>query len=155
MAEVMNLTLGRILPLPAQYHIGSYDGSFASLLSAKTSDELPPCGYYFDDIFARHESAEETLHFLEHILFPRIYWARLRLSFTKMKLFMAEIKALGIQHTVGGVIRILHSRVEAINEMKPCRNQTQVQEFLGSIGLCRRWINNYSEIARPPCSSHG
>lgn len=149
MAEVMTIALGPIPALPVQYQTSEFDGAFESLLGHNSINADPECAYYFDDIFGGHETAEAALDFLQFQFFPRMAWAKLRLSFAKMKLFMEKIKALGMLHTVGGIVEIVPSRIKSIQDMKPPKSQTQVRQFLGSIGICRRWIRNYSEIARP------
>ena len=70
--------------------------------------------------------------------FPRVEWARFRLSFKKLKLFMEAIKALGVTHCVGGRVRILEDRIERITKWPTPEDQHGVRAFLGAVGITKR-----------------
>ena len=80
--------------------------------------------------------------------FPRVEWARLLLSFKKLRLFASRIKALGVTHEVGGLVRILEERISKIMQWPRPLDQTGVRAFLGAVGMTRRWVQNFAEIAR-------
>ncbi|POS81945.1 hypothetical protein EPUL_005678, partial [Erysiphe pulchra] len=84
----------------------------------------------------------------DHLL-PRIDLAEIRLSSKKLKLYFNSITALGLVHTAGGIIKPKQSREEKIKALPVPLNQSEVRRFLGMIGTMRRFIVNYSEIARP------
>ena len=115
----------------------------------------PTCVYYQDDIFGGHPSFDAQFAFLRDQFLPRIAWGNLRLSFKKLKLFQPSIKALGIRHTVCGLVNITYDRIKRIIQWPTPKNATGVRAFMGAIKICRRWIKNFSEIARPLCRLTG
>lgn len=120
-----------------------------SLLHADFPEDLAKLIFYMDDFFGGYKSFEEQFTFLAEHFFPRIEWARLILSFKKLKLFMDSIVALGVRHNVGGFIQIKESRLRRIAEWPTPKDATGVRSFIGSMGISRRWIRNYSEIIKP------
>ena len=60
---------------------------------------------------------------------PRIEWAKLRLSFKKSKLFKESSRALGVAHTVGGLVKVLEDRVAKIADWPTPIDQTGVRGF--------------------------
>jgi hypothetical protein len=120
-----------------------------SLLHSNSPEELPVTTFYMNDFFDGFRSFEEQYDFLMQHFLPRIEWALLQLSFKKLKLFAKEIKALGVTHRVGGFINVLESRIKKILEWKAPNDQTEVRSFLGVVGITRRWVKNFAEIARP------
>lgn len=138
MSELINITLGPIpepMPEPSLMH--------------SESPGPPPVVFYVDDIFCGHEDFESQFTFLRDHFFPRIKWARLTLSFRKFRLFVDKVKALGVEHYVGGKLHVLSSRVETIAKWPEPKNAKSVRGFLGAIGITRRWVKNFTEIARP------
>ncbi len=89
------------------------------------------------EIDATYKVSKKANHFL-----PRVEWAKLCLSFRKLKLFYDSIKALGVTHRVGGLIEVLEDRVRRIIEWPVPEDQTAVRAFLGTIGITRRWVKN-------------
>ena len=70
-------------------------------------------------------------------------------AFKKLKLFQSEVKALGVTHSVSGHIRILEDRIKKIAQWPRPQSQTEVRSFLGVVGITRRWVKNFAELARP------
>ena len=62
---------------------------------------------------------------------------------------MDRITALGVDHHVGGKIHVLPSRVETLAKWPEPTNVREVRGFLGAVGITRRWVKNFAEIARP------
>ena len=120
-----------------------------SLLHSASPDDLPVLTFYMDDFFGGFRTFEELYDFLRQHFLPRVEWARLRLSFKKLQLFQDQIKALGVTHSVGGHIHILEDRIAKIAQWPAPIDQTGVRAFLGTVGITRRWIKNFAEIARP------
>ena len=56
---------------------------------------------------------------------------------------------MGVNHSVGGLLHIVDERIEKILQWPVPTNPTGARSFLGAIGIARRWIKNYYEIARP------
>ena len=71
--------------------------------------------------------------FLRDHFFPRVEWARLLLSFRKLRLFARSLKALGVIHEIGGLVRVLDERVEKIARWPKPTNQSEVRGFLGTV----------------------
>lgn len=109
----------------------------------------PPIAFYVDDLFCGHEDFDSQFAFLRDYFFPRIEWARLTLSFRKFRLFVNQIKALGVDHYVGGKLHVLSSLVETVAKWPEPKNAKGVQGFIGAVGITRRWVKNFAEIARP------
>jgi hypothetical protein len=120
-----------------------------SLLHSASPDNLPVLTFYMDDFFSGFRTFEELYDFLRYHFFPRIEWARLRLSFKKLQLFQDQIKALGVTHSIRGHIHILEDRIAKIAQWPVPTDQTGVRAFLGTVSITRRWIKNFAEIARP------
>lgn len=70
-------------------------------------------------------------------LLPQLDWANLRLAFEKLKLFTNEMMLLGIKYQVGKKIGILDQQIEKIPCWPTCKNQVEVREFLGIIGITK------------------
>ena len=79
----------------------------------------------------------------------RIEWAKMKLLFKKLHLFIPKIRALGVDHIVGGEIKIIEERIRKIVEWPIPTNVRGVRAFLGSISITRRWVKNFAEMARP------
>lgn len=120
-----------------------------SLLHSSSPDVPPPLTFYMDDFFGGFKDFEEQFAFLRDHFFPRVEWAKLLLSFKKLRLFANQIKALGVTHTVGGLVYILEERVNKVAKWPTPIDQTGVRAFLGTVGITRRWIKNFAELARP------
>jgi hypothetical protein len=104
---------------------------------------------YQDDLFAVHGDFEEQYNFLADHLFPRILWSGFSVGLRKVQLFMRDIEALGVRFKAGGKVDVRPERVIKIQEWPTPEDPTDVRAFLGAMGICRRWIRNYSELARP------
>ncbi len=120
-----------------------------SLLHSADPEIPPPITFYMDDFFGGFTDFEDQFCFLRDHFFPRVEWAKLLLSFKKLRLFATSIKALGVIHEVGGHIRILEDRVGKVARWPVPSDQTEVRGFLGTVGITRRWVKNFAEIARP------
>jgi hypothetical protein len=132
-------------------YIPPLDGSREepSLLSLFSEDTLLPLKFYFDNIFSGHKSVDEALYFLESELLPRIEWSQLKLLFKKLRLFYDQVTALGVDHRIHGIIQTKVACTEKIQTFPVPTELGGVQSFLGTIGITRRWVKNFSEIARP------
>lgn len=120
-----------------------------SLLHSPDPAIPPPLVFYMDDFFGGFRDFEDLFIFLRDHFFPRVEWARLLLSFKKLRLFASSIKALGVVHVVGGLVQILEERIAKIMQWPVPSDQHDVRAFLGTIGITRRWVKNFAEIARP------
>ena len=137
MSELMNIAMG---PIPEP-------NSEESLLHASTFTTPPPLVFYMDDLFSGFPDFETQLTFLEHHFLPRIEWARITLSFKKIRLFFDSIIALGVRHLINGRVQILEDRIRVIATWPTPTSATNVRAFLGTISITRRWVKNFSELA--------
>lgn len=139
MNELGNLAFGAI-PDP---------DSEPSFLHGNQPGELPQMTFYIDDMFPAHSSWDHHWRFIKFHLLPRLLWAKLRLSFSKIKIGMDQIVALGETHLAGGRIAPKPDRVRTLLDWPQPQNQTEVRALLGTALTIRPWIKNYAEIARP------
>lgn len=56
------------------------------------------------DSFGGFQDFQEQYQFLRHNFLPRVEWAKLHLSFKRLKLFEALIKALSVTRSAGGLV---------------------------------------------------
>ena len=120
-----------------------------SLLHSDNPTKPPPLSFYMDDFFGGFQDFEAQFTFLQDHFFPRVEWARLLLSFKKLRLFASTIKALGVTHCVGGHVYILDERIAKIAAWPVPSDQSGVRAFLGVVGITRRWVKNFTELAKP------
>ena len=120
-----------------------------SLLHSSDPAIPAPLVFYMDDFFGGFRDFEDLFVFLRDHFLPRIEWAKLLLSFRKLRLFAKSLKALGVTHEVGGLVRILEERVEKIAQWPRPTSQSEVRGFLGTVAITRRWVKNFAEFARP------
>ncbi|POS82380.1 hypothetical protein EPUL_006396, partial [Erysiphe pulchra] len=140
--ELMYLVLGQI---PATDEFSGMD----SILVPKAIDQLPGASFYIDDIFSGFETFEQGYELLKNELLPRLSWARLRLSFKKLELFVTSTVALGVNHKAGGKSVTKTERCDKIRDFPVPKDKTGVRKFLGAIGITRNWVKNFAELKRP------
>lgn len=120
-----------------------------SLLHSDDPSIPPPLSFYTDDFFGGFKDFQSQFSFLRDHFFPRIEWARMVLSFRKLRLFADAIEALGVKHCVGGHVYIRDARIAKVAVFPTPLDQSGVRAFLGTIGITRRWVKNFTELARP------
>ena len=81
-------------------------------------------------------------------MFLQIRKARLKLNLEKCQFWMQRLPFLGHIITLQG-IGPDPRKVEAIKKLIPPRNVSQLRLFLGLAGYYKKFIHNFSEIARP------
>lgn len=86
MSTLMNYALGAKPP----------PGLEPSLLIG-TKNTPPLLKFYIDDILSGFASPEAQFDFRVNHFFPRIEWARLSLSFKKLRLFVYKVVASGVE----------------------------------------------------------
>ena len=95
-------------------------------------------------IFSR--TAEEHLDHIRQV-FKKLWNTQLLMKLSKT-LLLKKIQYLGHILSIMG-IRRLPLKTHAINTMHPLKTAKQVCTFLGLIGLYRKFIKNFTKIARP------
>ena len=105
------------------------------------------CIVYLDDIIIYSDTKEEHLKRLEAV-FQKLAAAGLKLKPSKCFFFKEEKDYLG--HVVSGKgISTNHKKVEAVTKWLTPQTVHDVRSFLGFVGYYRRFIKNFSEIAKP------
>ncbi|KAI0995725.1 hypothetical protein K3495_g12453 [Podosphaera aphanis] len=140
--ELMYLVLGQVPPTD------TFEG-MDSLLLPKKEGQLPGATFYIDDIFSGFRTFDEGYRLLEEELLPRLAWAKLRLSFKKLELFVTETVALGVTHRAGGTMVTKTERCDKIRDFPVPKDASDIRKFLGVIGITRNHVKNFAEIKRP------
>lgn len=104
---------------------------------------------YVDDMFMKHNGFWDQFLFIRDHWLPRLAWARLRLSWKKLYIFMNQMGCLGVECYLDGSQRIRPSRTNKILEWPTPTNASDVRKFMGAVQICKRWIRNFTEISRP------
>lgn len=105
------------------------------------------CYVYIDDVIVFAKTYEEHLHHLE-LVFERIADAGLKLAPDKCSLFKRKVKYVGHVVSENGIEPDPDKVEKVVNWPRP-ENPEDVRRFLGFIGYYRRFIKNFSRIARP------
>ena len=119
---------------------------FQELMTGVLKD-LPFAMAYLDGIIVYSSTPEEHL---EHIrtVFEKLRDAKLSMKLSKCHFFAKEIQYLG--HILGKEgIKPVPAKTEAIKVMHPPVNPKQVRAFLGLVGCYRKFIRNFTKIAKP------
>ncbi|GJR95359.1 putative reverse transcriptase domain-containing protein [Tanacetum coccineum] len=100
----------------------------------------------FDDILLYSKTQEEHVEHLRLVL-ELLKKEKLYAKFSKCKFWLREVQFLG--HVINGNrIHVYHSKIEAVKNWKAPRTLTEVCSFLGLAGYYRRFIENFSKIAK-------
>jgi len=105
------------------------------------------CLVYLDDILAFGKdfaTAELNLR----AVFERLKRANLKLKPSKCKLFARKVEYLGHEVDHRG-IRPSRGKVQALHNWAPPKNLSEVRTYLGFTGYYRRFVPNYSDLAKP------
>ena len=105
------------------------------------------CIVYLDDIIIFSDTKEEHLKRLKAV-FQKLSAAGLKLKPSKCFFFREEIEYLG--HVVSGKgIATNLKKVEAVTKWPTPKTVYDVRSFLGFVGYYRRFIKDFSKIAKP------
>ena len=105
------------------------------------------CIVYLGDIIIFSDTKEEHLKRLEAV-FQKLSAAGLKLKPSKCFFFREEIEYLG--HVVSGKgIATNPKKVEAVSKWPTPKTMYDVRSFLGFVGYYRRFIKDFSKIAKP------
>jgi hypothetical protein len=102
---------------------------------------------FIDDILVYSKSEDEHTKHL-HIVLRRLRDHHLYAKFSKCDFWLREIKFLG--HTISqDEIAIDLEKVQEVMDWKPPTTVRQIRRFLGLAGYYRRFIPDFSRIAKP------
>lgn len=105
------------------------------------------CLIYLDDVIIFSKTHQEHLERLEKV-FQRIRESGLKLSPKKCKFFKEEVVYVGHSVSAAG-IRPDPEKTEVIRNWPTPTTPEDVQRFLGFAGYYRKFVQNFSKIAKP------
>ncbi|GKA73458.1 putative reverse transcriptase domain-containing protein [Tanacetum coccineum] len=101
---------------------------------------------FIDDILIYSKTQEEHVEHLRLVL-ELLKKEKLYAKFSKCEFWLREVQFLG--HVINGNgIHVDPSKIEAVKNWKAPRTPTKVRSFLGLAGYYRRFIENFSKIAK-------
>lgn len=102
---------------------------------------------YMDDLLVMSKTFEEGLDKLEKV-FQLLRSAKLTLNLKKCDFFQTRINYLGYEISSDG-IRPGVAKVQAVMDFPEPKNVHEVRQYVGLTSYFRRFIQNYSVIAKP------
>ena len=105
------------------------------------------CVVFIDDINIYSKSKEEHFKHLE-ILFKRLKENGIKIKREKCDIFKNELKYLGHVINQEG-IKTDPDKIESIKNIKIPRNVKELRSYLGLVGYYRRFVKDFSTIAKP------
>lgn len=121
---------------------------FMNMMNKVFMDELDKFVVVFiDDILIYLETVEEHEQHLRVVL-EKLRQNQLYAKFEKCEFWLENVAFLGHVLTADG-IAVDPTKIEAISEWKQPQNVTDIRSFLGLAGYYRRFIENFSKIAKP------
>ncbi|MBJ4302209.1 hypothetical protein JGE01_24745, partial [Salmonella enterica subsp. enterica serovar Typhimurium] len=102
---------------------------------------------FIDDILIYSKSDEEHAEHLKLVL-GKLREHQLYAKFSKYAFWLKEVAFLGHVHSAGGVA-VDPSKVCDVLSWGQPKSVTEVRSFLGLAGYYRRFIENFSKIAKP------
>jgi hypothetical protein len=102
---------------------------------------------FIDDILIYSKNPKDHAKYL-HVILQRLRDHHLYAKFSKCEFWLDTVKFLG--HTISGDgISIDPSKVQEVMDWKPPTTVHQIRSFLGLAGYYRRFIPDFSSIAKP------
>ncbi|GJX59210.1 putative reverse transcriptase domain-containing protein [Tanacetum coccineum] len=101
---------------------------------------------FIDDILIYFKTQEEHVEHLMLVL-GLLKKEKLYAKFSKCEFWLREVRFLG--HVINGNgIHVDPNKIEAVKNWKAPRTPTEVRSFLGLVGYYRRFVENFSKIAK-------
>ncbi|GJX86922.1 putative reverse transcriptase domain-containing protein [Tanacetum coccineum] len=101
---------------------------------------------FIDDILIYSKTQEEHVEHLRLVL-GLLKKEKLYTKFSKCEFWLREVQFLG-HVIIGNGIHVDPSKIEAVKNWKAPRTPIEVRSFLGLVGYYRRFIENFSKIAK-------
>ncbi|WVZ85221.1 hypothetical protein U9M48_032169 [Paspalum notatum var. saurae] len=121
---------------------------FMNMMNMIFMKELDQCVVVFiDDILIFSKTREEHEQHLRIVL-DKLRENQLYGKFSKCDFWLEKVAFLGHVLTAEGV-SVDPKKVEAVSNWKTPRNATEIRSFLGLAGYYRRFMENFSKIAKP------
>jgi len=121
---------------------------FMNMMNKVFMDELDKFVVVFiDDILIYSSTAEEHEQHLRVVL-EKLRQNQLYAKFSKCDFWLKKVAFLGHVLTAEGVA-VDPTKIEAVKDWEQPRNVTDIYGFLGLAGYYRRFIENFSKIAKP------
>jgi hypothetical protein len=102
---------------------------------------------FIDDILVYSRNEEEHADHL-HVVLQRLREHRLYAKLSKCDFWLKEIEFLGHTISQDGIV-VDPDKVQEVMNWKPPTTVCQIRSFLGLVGYYRRFIPDFSEIAKP------
>ena len=105
------------------------------------------CLVYLDDVIIFSKNRDEHIQHVREVL-TSLRDAGVSLKLRKCEFFKSSVRYLG--HVIRpGRLEVDLARVAALKEAKEPRTQTELRSFLGLCNVYRRFIRNYTKMAKP------
>ena len=121
--------------------------AYFQLLVSKVIEGLPFAFGYLDDILVFSTNIKEHLEHIR-VLFQRLKEVDLKLSKRKCCFLKAHVQ-YSAHYISGSGLEPVPEKLEDLKKIPPPTDITGVREFLGFVGYYRKFIPQYSDIARP------
>ena len=122
-------------------------GVFQNCMNAVLGDVRHFALAFVDDIIVFSETFEDHIKHLEAV-FDKLRKANLRLKIAKCEFMKKELNYLGHIISDKGISVDPH-KVSAVQNMEPPKNVREVRSFLGMTSYYRKYVPDFSKIARP------
>jgi hypothetical protein len=121
---------------------------FMNMMNKVFMDELDKCVIVFiEDILVFSKTAKEHEEHLR-IMLGKLRQHQLYAKFNKCEFWMEEVTFVGHVLSAKGV-SIHPSKIEAVSKWQSPKSVIEIRSFLGLAGYYRRFIENFSKIAKP------